>query len=241
MEAYTINHWMFLFFIFSAIGWLQESLIESLYHRRPVNRGFLLGPYIPIYGVGGILMLLVGLPFRDNAFLVFFAGMIGCTLLEYFTGWLMEKIFNKQFWDYSMMKFTYKNRISLISSLFWGALSVFMVYILFGIIHGITMSVDPVLMGRFNLIMLISMSADGIAQTKKHIDLTSMLSRLPTEQVRAFLMDKRISIGEPLRRSRLYFMRRMDRISGYIDVSALAYDEEEALGEYRECEEADEA
>lgn len=79
-------------------------------------------PYIPIYGVGGLLLLFICHPFRDNGFQVFFVALIACTALEYFTGWLMETMFGKQFWDYSMFRITYKNRISLVSSLFWGVM-----------------------------------------------------------------------------------------------------------------------
>lgn len=122
MEHFGIEYWLFTFCIYCMAGWVQESTIESLYHRRPINRGFLRGPYIPIYGVGGLLLLFICHPFRDNGFQVFFVALIACTALEYFTGWLMETMFGKQFWDYSMFRITYKNRISLVSSLFWGVM-----------------------------------------------------------------------------------------------------------------------
>lgn len=102
MEHFGIEYWLFTFCMYCMAGWVQESTIESLYHRRPINRGFLRGPYIPIYGVGGLLLLFICHPFRDNGFQVFFVALIACTALEYFTGWLMETMFGKQFWDYSM-------------------------------------------------------------------------------------------------------------------------------------------
>lgn len=129
MEHFGFEYWLFTFCIYCILGWLQESAIESLYHKRPINRGFLKGPYIPIYGVGGLLLLFICAPFKDNGFAVFFVAMISCTALEYFTGWLMETMFGRQFWDYSMMKFTYKNRISLLSSLFWGVMGLFVTYV----------------------------------------------------------------------------------------------------------------
>ncbi len=129
MTNFGFEYWLFTFCLYCMIGWLQESAIESLYHKKPVNRGFLRGPYIPIYGVGGLLLLLIGEPFRDNPFLVFLIALLCCTTLEYFTGWIMETVFGKQFWDYSMMKYTYKNRISLLSSLFWGLMGLFVTYV----------------------------------------------------------------------------------------------------------------
>ena len=98
MFEYSVTQIMFLFFIFCNYGWIQESIIESLYHKRIINRGFLKGPYIPIYGVGGMTLLFLCMPFRENGFMVYFVGLVSCTLLEYFVGWLMETIFHKQFW-----------------------------------------------------------------------------------------------------------------------------------------------
>ena len=108
MEHFGIEYWLFTFCMYCMLGWVQESTIESLYHRRPINRGFLRGPYIPIYGVGGLLLLFICHPFRDNGFQVFFVALIACTALEYFTGWLMETMFGKQFWDYSMFRIPIK-------------------------------------------------------------------------------------------------------------------------------------
>ena len=130
MLDYQMPQLLFLFFIFCNIGWVIESTIESLYRRSFINRGFLKGPYIPIYGFGGMTILLCCMPFEENGFVVYFVGVLSCTTLEYFVGWVMETIFQKQFWDYSMLKFTYKNRISLIPSLFWGLLSLVLVYVL---------------------------------------------------------------------------------------------------------------
>lgn len=133
MGHYGFEYWLFTFCLYCMVGWLQESAIESLYHRKPVNRGFLKGPYIPIYGVGGLLLLFICQPFRDNPFAVFGVAMLSCTALEYFTGWLMETLFNKQFWDYSMLRFTYKNRISLVTSIFWGIMGLVVTYIISGL------------------------------------------------------------------------------------------------------------
>lgn len=161
------EYWVFAFFLFTMIGWLQESVIESLYHRKLINRGFLKGPYIPIYGYGGIAMLVCCLPFRWNGFLVFLVGMAACTALEFFVGWLMEKLFNKQFWDYSMFRITYKNRISLVSSLFWGALSLFMVYVLYDIVKKLCFSVPHVFVYAFDIVMAVVVSVDFIITTRK--------------------------------------------------------------------------
>lgn len=168
MDITQVQRWLFYFFIFTMIGWIQESIIESLYHKKLINRGFLKGPYIPIYGFGGCLMLIVCVPFSFNPFLVFLVGMVSCTALEFCTGMIMEKAFNKQFWDYSMFKLTIKNRISLVVSIFWGALSLFMVYVLNGLMNSLFTWMDSVAAWVYIGIMFVLMTLDFIVSARKN-------------------------------------------------------------------------
>lgn len=218
MEKYSIEHWLFFFFLFSSIGWVQESIIESVYHRKPINRGFLKGPYIPIYGVGGCTMLLCCLPFKSNAFFVFLAGMFSCTVLEYFTGWLMETIFKKQFWDYSMMKFTYKNRISLISSLFWGILSLFMVYVLNGFSESLCFSINHNVLVTIDIAMLMIVSLDFIFTVNRQMHLRERIRNLSAEQIRELFLEKRTQVGSMCQKQKEMIMRRFERF-GFVNFS----------------------
>lgn len=211
MENIGLTNWIFMYFVFCIIGWLQESAIESLYHRRPINRGFLRGPYIPIYGTGGLTMLLVCMPFRGNPFVVFVVGMMSCTLLEYIAGALMEKLFNKQFWDYSMMKFTYKNRISLVSSLFWGALSLFMVYVLSGIMRSLCGLFPQNALIVFNMIMMTVVAVDLMFAVDGQINLREKLSKLSTEQRIAAVRSIMLRVGTPVDRGREWLLLRVSR------------------------------
>jgi len=151
-------------------GWVQESALESLYHKRPINRGFLKGPYIPIYGVGALLLLFICRPFRENGFQVFFVALIACTALEYFTGWLMETFFGKQFWDYSMFKITYKNRISLVSSLFWGVMGLFVTYVVSDVTIIILTNLPHQFICVSAVVVSILMTIDFLITVRKQID-----------------------------------------------------------------------
>ena len=184
-----------MFFIFCNYGWVQESIIESLYHRRPINRGFLKGPYIPIYGIGGMVILILCMPFKENGFAVYFVGLLSCTVLEYFVGWLMEKLFHKQFWDYSMLRLTYKNRISLLSSLFWGLLALFMVYVLYGVMDWLVGVADPVFMLSYDIAMGIAMIADTIITISSQISFREQIKKLPYEKAKKIMTEKFIQIG----------------------------------------------
>lgn len=195
LALYGMPRVMFLFFLFCNIGWVQESAIESLYRRRWINRGFLRGPYIPIYGLGGITILLCCMPFRENGFLVYFVGMLACTTLEYFVGWFMETIFHKQFWDYSMLKITYKNRISLLSSLFWGLLSLFMVYILFGYVDALVDILPVNVIVIYDTVMMLAVCVDTIISISRHIHYRDYLKKFPLEKAKKLALDRFISLG----------------------------------------------
>lgn len=189
------EQWLFMFFIFTMIGWVHETTVESLYHKKFVNRGSLHGPYIPIYGFGGCVLILVACPFRDNGFFAFLSGLICCTVLEYFTGWLMETLFHRQFWDYSMMKLTYKNRISLLSSLCWGFMSLLMVYVLFPFMQWLCGQIGSTVMIIFDCVMMTVMTVDIIFTIKRDIGWRNIAKKLSPEQIKAALQKKRSQVG----------------------------------------------
>lgn len=96
----------------------------SVLKAKWVNRGFMRGPFLPIYGSGAIVVLIFTLPFRTNAGLVFVVGMVSATILEYFTGAVMERLFHVRYWDYSSQRLNLNGHICVTSSLAWGAFSV---------------------------------------------------------------------------------------------------------------------
>lgn len=120
---------MFLFF--SSAGWLIESLYCSIGPMVSgkkdkfefINRGFLTGPLTPIYGVSCMVMLATLLPFRENPFAIFFLGLFVCDLVEYFTSFIMERLFNARWWDYTGYFLNMKGRICFRNSIMWGGLS----------------------------------------------------------------------------------------------------------------------
>lgn len=184
-----------MFFVFTMIGWVHETTVESLYHKKFVNRGSLKGPYIPVYGFGGCVIILCAYPFRTNGFFVFLSGLICCTILEYFTGWLMEKLFHRQFWDYSMLKLTYKNRISLLSSLCWGALSLLQIYIVFPFFHWFGLILGRYIMIAFDCVMMIVISVDVILTVRSNIGWCNIAKKLSPEQIRQAIGKKRMQVG----------------------------------------------
>ena len=110
-----------IFIMFSMVGWISEVLYVGIFHEHKfVNRGFLYGPLCPVYGFGGIVILLLP-PFLYQTWIpLFFASMILCTIVEYFVSWFMEKLFHARWWDYSHYKFNIKGRVCLLNSVLFG-------------------------------------------------------------------------------------------------------------------------
>lgn len=121
---YTFSTWLLFFYFYCFLGWLWETCYVSVLKAKWVNRGFMRGPFLPIYGSGAIVVLIFTLPFRTNAGLVFVVGMTSATLLEYFTGAAMEKMFHVRYWDYSKQRLNLNGHICVTSSLAWGCFSV---------------------------------------------------------------------------------------------------------------------
>lgn len=108
-----IPKYIILFFIYSIAGWIAEMIFGVIVNKRIVNRGFLIGPYCPIYGAGVISITLLLSPFTEHRVIIFIMSMLICGLLEYLTSYFLEKIFHARWWDYSKQKFNINGRICL--------------------------------------------------------------------------------------------------------------------------------
>ncbi|MBQ7266352.1 MAG: putative ABC transporter permease [Firmicutes bacterium] len=118
------------FFIYSFLGWVFECIVMSIEEKKPVNRGFIRGPFCTIYGVGALSVYILFKPFADNKILLFVVGAVVATIFEYFVALLMIKIFGSFWWNYDNKKFNYKGIVCLESSLCWGLMSM-LTFILF--------------------------------------------------------------------------------------------------------------
>ena len=110
---YNISKIFMLFIVYSIIGWIVEISINMIIKKKFTNRGFFLGPYCPIYGVGTLLIIVLLNKYEKDPIALFIMSMIICSLLEYITSFLMEVIFKNRWWDYSDKKFNINGRICL--------------------------------------------------------------------------------------------------------------------------------
>jgi len=113
-------YYFFYFIIYSILGWISEVLFHLYTEKKFINRGFLNGPWCPIYGTGAITMIILLNRLPHNQILIFLAGAILASLIELVTGIILEKLFGNRWWDYSDDKFNIKGYISLKFSILWG-------------------------------------------------------------------------------------------------------------------------
>ena len=126
VDLYHILSW---FIVYSFMGWIWESCYVSAKSKKWVNRGFVSGPFVTIYGVGAVTVYVILRPVAGNILELYFAGVAVATILEYVTGVLMEAIFHTNWWDYSDKKFNFQGKICLGSSVAWGFFTLILFYV----------------------------------------------------------------------------------------------------------------
>lgn len=121
---YTWIQIAWLFFIYSLVGWIAEVCLAAINKRKFVNRGFVNGPFCPIYGTAAVLFVLFLSDLTNNLFFLFLGGMVIATVLEYITGLILQKIFHQKLWDYSGIRWNLDGYICARYSVLWGLFAV---------------------------------------------------------------------------------------------------------------------
>lgn len=128
---FEIRDLFLLFMIYSIIGWVLEVFYNLIFgDNKLVNRGFLIGPYCPIYGVGCILIVFLLSKYESHPLGLFILSIFLCSVLEYSTSFIMEKIFKARWWDYSTYKFNINGRICLETMIPFGVIACLIVYVI---------------------------------------------------------------------------------------------------------------
>jgi len=130
MDLYIISKYFLLFLLYSFAGWVMETAWVSWCNKKLVDRGFLIGPYCPIYGCGAILIILFLKRFSYSPILLFLSTVVLCGGLEYFASWCMEKVFKARWWDYSNRKFNIKGRVCLRNLIAFGIMGLAVIYLI---------------------------------------------------------------------------------------------------------------
>lgn len=194
MYHYSYIEWLLFFYFYSVCGWCFESTYVSIKSKRFVNRGFMKGPFLPLYGSGAIMMLVVSMPFVNNVVLVYIAGCIGATALEYVTGVTMEALFKVRYWDYSYKKYHFQGHICLSSTIAWGFMTVIMTYYIQKPVEKLVLSVPESSLHMIAMVATVFVVADYTLAFKAALDLRDILIKLEKAQHELELMQKRLDV-----------------------------------------------
>ncbi len=195
---FNIKILFLLFLTYSFLGWIMEMIVTVIEDKEIVNRGFLVGPYCPIYGVCSIAMILL-LNKVTNPILLFVLSIIICSVGEYLTSYILEKIFNARWWDYSNMKFNLNGRICLECASGFGIGALLMIYvlnpILLPIIESIPLSTRIILLSIISIALIFDLFVSfGVIINLKNIsnNIRSDSTEIISKKVKEILLSKNI-------------------------------------------------
>ncbi len=173
-------YYFLIFFIYCVIGYISETLFVYFRTKKLVNRGFLIGPYLPIYGVGGVLITFLLTGYYNDPIVVFTFSFIICSCVEYFTSFALEKIFKRKWWDYSYRKYHINGRVCLLNSTLFGVGGLFTIYLANQYIFAFVLSIPAKTRMIASLIIIIILIADSTASIINIIRTNNIAGHLDT-------------------------------------------------------------
>ncbi len=194
MATYSLEQWIFLFFSYSIMGWMWESVYMSILEKKVLNRGFLYGPFIPLYGAGATLVLFFTLPFKRHWWAVAVIGMLVATILEEVTGRVMDFIFDVRYWTYEGYPGNIDDIICVPATLLWGVFSLFAAYIMnrpFDYLLGV---ISPSWVHTIVYIISMIFVVDVTLSIKQALDFKLLLTRMEKGKEEILRLKKRLDV-----------------------------------------------
>lgn len=175
----TLN--ILYFVIYAFIGWIIECIYTRWDELRWVNRGFLHGPFCPIYGFGAVFCIIFLAPLQTNMYIFVPITMLVATSLEYFIGWFFENTFHVTLWTYSHKRYNLHGRICVEFTLLWGAFGIIFVKVIHPSIRALIDSFDPRIVNLFSFVVTSILILDlivSVAQTAVSTERLENLERI---------------------------------------------------------------
>ncbi len=185
------DQYFLYFIIYAIIGYVSEVIYCAILDKRLTNRGFLHGPYLPIYGFGALLVVIPLLYFDAHPILVFFIAVALTSTLEYVTSFLMEKLFNTKLWDYSHKAVNINGRVCLLNSTLFGMMGFAATYYLHPAITRAVASIPDVLLHPLSSVLLFGI---GIDTTSSIFRMAAFQKQLTEFRVRVKELEARLEL-----------------------------------------------
>lgn len=199
-----------IFVIYAFIGWCTEVAYAATEKGIFINRGFLNGPYCPIYGCGVLIVVAVLTPLKNNLLILFVGSFLLTSTLEFITGFLLEKIFKNKWWDYSDKPFNIKGYVCLKFSILWGLACSFIMLVLHPLVYGFIKMI-PYILGIVLLVIFISCFAIDLFVTVSTINKFNRRMKLLNE-IAADLKVLSNEIGENVYENVMEALERREKI-----------------------------
>lgn len=162
-RSYSLVNLIMMFFIFCFVGWVWEVGLAFISEDMFVNRGTLHGPWLPIYGTGGVIILVLLKKLREKPALEFVAAMVLCGCLEYFSSWYLEMTHDGQrWWDYTGYFLNINGRICAEGLLTFGLGGLTIVYLLAPALDNLLSRIDARKLGIVAAVLLVLYCADQV-------------------------------------------------------------------------------
>ena len=154
----------FLYFmIYAMIGWFLEEIYAYTKKKKITNRGFFIGPYCPIYGIGCILIIFLLSSYKKHPAGMFVLAILICSVLEYITSYLMEKIFKARWWDYSKAKYNIDGRVCADTMIPFGIIACIVIYVLHPAVTSVLNQIPNNILNIITIVLLVIFVSDLIA------------------------------------------------------------------------------
>lgn len=158
----TIETYFLLFISYAFLGWCMEVGCKYVQFGKFINRGFLIGPYCPIYGWGAIAITILLKRYTYDPLVLFIMSTLVCSIIEYFTSYFMEKKYHARWWDYSSKKFNINGRICLETLIPFGILGLFIMYVTNPMLFKIYQSMSEIVVHIISITLFIIFIVDNI-------------------------------------------------------------------------------
>ncbi len=165
LRHYSVCSLIMLFFIFSNFGWTWELLYYYFMKGKLINRGVLHGPWLPIYGFGGLIVLLLLARARKRPCIFFISSIILCGVVEYFTGWYLETVFNSKWWNYDGYFLNLDGRICAEGLLVFGICALAFIYVLAPLLDNLIRKINRRVLLTVAVTLLVLIVADCVYST----------------------------------------------------------------------------
>ena len=167
LRRYNITSIILMFFIFSFVGWFWEVLLQLLETGNFVNRGVMYGPWLPIYGSGGVIVLILLNKLRDKPLIEFLSIIVVCGIIEYFTSYFLEITHNGvRWWDYSGYFININGRICAEGLLVFGLGGIAVVYFIAPLLDNIIKKINKNLVLTISIVLISIFMMDKIYSSK---------------------------------------------------------------------------